>query len=74
MELGTNSWRIRGCGYEHRVRVRTEGESHTAIVVETHVWAQTGATSDAGLNGRVLDQGRAHAVAEGTHAATRVGV
>jgi hypothetical protein len=53
--------------------VRTEGESHAAIAVETRVWARAGATSGAGPNGRVLQGRQAHAVAKGAHAATGAG-
>jgi hypothetical protein len=60
-------------GREHSVLARTEGNLHAAIAMGTRVWVQTGATSGAGPNGRVLQGGRAHAVAEGAHAATGVG-
>jgi hypothetical protein len=61
MESGTNSSRARGCESEYRVRAWAKGESGTTIAVETRVWVQTGATSGAGLNGRVLERGRAGA-------------
>jgi hypothetical protein len=60
-------------GREHSVLARTEGKSCTAIAMGTRVWARTGATLGAGSNGRVLQGGRAHAAAEGAHAATGVG-
>jgi hypothetical protein len=53
--------------------VRTEGDSRATIAMGTRVWARTGVTSGAGLNGRMLQGGRAHAAAEGAHVATRVG-
>jgi hypothetical protein len=67
VESGVDSSCARCCGREYRVRARAEGESGTTIVIETLVWARTGATSGAGLNERVLEWGRAHA-------ATGVGV
>jgi hypothetical protein len=42
---------------EHSVLVRTEGNSRAAIVMGTHVLAQTGATSGAGPNRHVLQGG-----------------
>jgi hypothetical protein len=60
-------------GREHNILARTEGDSHAAIAMETRVWAQTGARTGAGPNGRVLQWGRVHAGAEGAHAATVAG-
>jgi hypothetical protein len=70
----TGEWVQAGrTGHEHNVLTRTEGNSRSAIVMGTRVWARTGATSGAGPNGRVLQRGRAHTAVEGAHAATGVG-
>jgi hypothetical protein len=58
---GANSSCAQGCGHEHSILMRTKGKLRAAIAVGTHVCAQTGATSGAGVNGRVLERGRAHA-------------
>jgi hypothetical protein len=53
--------RVGRTGHEHSVLVRAEGNPRAAIAMGTRVWARMGATSGAGLNGRVLQGGRAHA-------------
>jgi hypothetical protein len=74
VESGTDSLCAQGCGHEHRIRPRAEGESGAAIAIETCVWVRTDATSGAGLNGSVLERGRAHEAAEGTYVAMGAGV
>ena len=50
-----------------------EGNLQAAIAMETHVWAQTGATLSASPNRRMLQGGQAHVAAEDAHAAMEAG-
>jgi hypothetical protein len=62
---GTNSRRglLARTGLQARTQGpgAAEGDSGSAIAIETCVWARTGATSGAGLNGPMLERRRAHA-------------